>query len=148
VRETTATRASSDVAAHLRLAITRTARRLRQEAGGELTPSQTATLATIERHGPLTPSELAKLEQVKRPTATRIIGWLEGAGLVRRTPDPADGRGALIAITSEGRGLIGRLRTRKTAYLARRIGGLDDDELATLERSAGILERLLEEERS
>jgi DNA-binding MarR family transcriptional regulator len=146
--EAVRTRASDEVAAHLRLAITRTARRLRQEAGGELTPSQTATLATIERHGPLTPSELAGLEQVKRPTATRIIAWLEGAGLVGRTPDPADGRSALIAVTGDGQALLRRLRRRKTAYLARRIRGLDGDELATLERSAEILERLLEEERS
>ena len=52
----------TDSAARLRMAIVRTARRLRQEAAAEatgLTPTSTAALATIERHGPLTPSELA-----------------------------------------------------------------------------------------
>jgi DNA-binding MarR family transcriptional regulator len=139
---------SGEVAAHLRLAITRTARRLRQEAGGELSPSQSSALATIERHGPLTPSELAGREQVKRPTATRIIGGLEDAGLVERTPDPSDGRSALIGATAAGRTLVRRLRTRKTAYLARRVEGLAAEELAALERASTILERLLEEERS
>jgi DNA-binding MarR family transcriptional regulator len=138
----------TNVASQLRLAVTRTSRRLRQEAGEGLTPSQGAALATVYRHGPLTPSELAHREQVKRPTATRIIGSLEEAGLVARTPDPTDGRSALIALTPKGRDLIKRLRTRKTAYLAQRIRDLPGEEIATLERAAGILERLLEEERA
>src|SRR2546421_145188 len=57
-----------EVAARLRVAIFRTARRLRQEAGAELGPALIAALGTIERHGPLTPSELADLERVKRPS--------------------------------------------------------------------------------
>jgi DNA-binding MarR family transcriptional regulator len=141
-------RTGGEAASRLRLAVTRTARRLRQEAGGDLSPSQSAALATIERHGPLTPSELAGREQVKRPTATRIIAGLEDAGLVERTPDPADGRSALIGATAAGRALVRRLRTRKTAYLARRIEVLEAEEVAALERAAEILERLLEEERS
>ena len=86
------TRDLSGLAAHLRLVITRTARRLRQEAGTDLGPSQTSALATIERHGPLTPSELARMERIQRPTATRIVARLEVAGLVGRVADPADGR--------------------------------------------------------
>src|SRR5947209_6757525 len=50
---------SSSVAAHLRVVLARAARRLRQEAGTDLSPSQTAALATIERRGHLTPSSLA-----------------------------------------------------------------------------------------
>ena len=62
-----------ELAPRLRWAITRMARRLRQEAGTDLGPSQVAALATIERHGPLSPSELADRERIKRPTATRIL---------------------------------------------------------------------------
>ena len=71
------------------------ARRLRQEAGAELSPSQTAALATIEKHGPLTPSELANRERVQRPTVTRVMGRLEEAGLIARAADPD--RPALLA---------------------------------------------------
>src|SRR5436190_17692602 len=136
-----------ELAARLRIAITRTARRLRQEGGTDLSPSQTAALATIERHGPLTPSELAKLERVQRPTATRIVARLADEGLVARTPDPADRRSFAVAATPKGLSLMRRLRTRKNAYLARRLRGLDAGELATLERAAAILERLQEDER-
>jgi DNA-binding MarR family transcriptional regulator len=137
----------SGLAARLRLVITRTARRLRQHAGSDLGPSQTAALATVERHGPLTPSELAEIERVQRPTATRIVARLEEAGLVDRVDDPVDRRSFTVSVTGAGRALMQKLRTRKNAYLARRIRDLDADELDTLARAAQILEDLLEGER-
>lgn len=133
-----------ELAPRLRWAITRTARRLRQEAGTDLGPSQVAALATIERHGPLSPSELADRERIKRPTATRIVGHLETAGLVERVRDPEDGRASILSVTSEGRELLKRLRARKTAYLAKRLGALDAEDRRTLERAAELLEGMLE----
>ena len=138
---------TEDLAARLRLSVTRTARRLRQEAGSDLSPSLQAALATIERHGPLTPSELAAAERIQRPTATRVVGRLEAGGLVERTGDPADRRVTLLSITREGRELLRRLRTRKNAYLARRLRDMPADDLAALERAADVLERMLEDDR-
>jgi DNA-binding MarR family transcriptional regulator len=140
----------TDSAARLRMAIVRTARRLRQEAAGvagELTPTSAAALATVERHGPLTPSELAEIERVKRPTATRTLGVLGEAGLVERAPDPEDGRSALLSITAAGRERLRRLRGRKNAYLARRMRELPVADVETLERTAAILEGILEQPR-
>ena len=138
------TSTQADLAVRLRLVIARTARRLRQQAGEELSPSQAAALATIDRHGPLTPSELATRERIQRPTATRVIARLEAAGLVDRTSDPDDRRSCLVGLAPEGRQLLARVRTRKDAYLSRRLRDLDADERATLDRAAAILERLLE----
>jgi DNA-binding MarR family transcriptional regulator len=140
------TLSSTDVAARLRFAIVRSARRLRQEAvraegGPELSPTLTAALSTVDAHGPLTPSEL-----VRRPTATRTVASLERLGLVGLTADPDDGRIRRVAATAEGRALLRRLRTRKNAYLARRLAVLDPDELEVLERAADILERILDDE--
>lgn len=140
----------TDSAVQLRMAIVRTARRLRQEAAGEaggLTPTSTSALASIDRHGPLTPSELADIERVKRPTMTRTLGCLEREGLIERTPDPADGRSSLIAINAAGRERLRRLRGRKNAYLARRMRGLSAEEVETLERAAEILDRMRETEK-
>jgi len=140
----------TEAAARLRMAIVRTARRLRQEAAGagtELSPTAAAALATVERHGPLTPSELAEIERIKRPTGTRTLRQLEDAGLVDRAPDPADGRSALVSVNAAGRERLRRLRGRKNAYLARRMRDLPADDVATLERAAGILERILEDPR-
>jgi DNA-binding MarR family transcriptional regulator len=133
-----------DLAVRLRLVIARTARRLRQEAAEELSPSQAAALATIDRHGPLTPSELAARERIQRPTATRVIARLEEAGFVDRTRDPDDRRSSIVGLAPAGRELLARVRTRKNAYLSRRLRELDPDERATLDRAAAILERVLE----
>src|SRR5919199_6625492 len=94
---------ATDVASHLRLVVARTARRLRQEASADLSPSLTAALSSIERHGPLTPSELAAHERVQRPTATRLLARLEDAGLIERAPDPTDRRSSLISASAAGR---------------------------------------------
>jgi DNA-binding MarR family transcriptional regulator len=141
---TTPTEIHEELAPRLRWAVTRMARRMRQEAGTDLGPSQVAALATIERHGPLSPSELAELERIKRPTATRILRHLEEAGLVERVKDPDDGRGSILSITAAGRTHLRRLRARKTAYLATRLDKLDAEDRRTLERAAELLEGMLE----
>lgn len=143
-----ADRTLADSASRLRLAIVRTARRLRQEGAGggaELTPTGASALSTVERHGPLTPSELAEIERVKRPTATRTLRVLEEAGLAARAPDPSDGRSYLVSATAAGRERLRRLRGRKNAYLARRMRDLPEHDVETLERAAEILEGILED---
>ena len=134
-----------DLAGRLRLTIVRTARRLRQETGTDLSPSLTAALSTVERHGPLTPGEVATRERIQRPTATRVLARLEEQGLIDRMPDVRDRRSSLLTASKAGRDLLDELRTRKTAFLAARIEDLDDEDRATLERAADILERMLAE---
>jgi len=134
----------AELATQLRFALARSARRLRQEAGTGLSPSLTGALATVERCGPLTPSELADAERVRRPTVTRMLGHLADAGLISRTPDPADGRSTLVAITPAGAALLAEGRTRKDAFLSERLDGLSPADRETLARAAAILEGLLE----
>ncbi|MBB4661552.1 MarR family transcriptional regulator [Conexibacter arvalis] len=137
-----------ELATRLRLAVTRMARRLRQEAGvvgPEISPTLTAALATIDRCGPLTPSALADAERIQRPTATRIVAKLEERELVSRSADPDDGRVARVEITRAGRVLLKRIRSRKSEYLAKRLRRLTPEEQATLAEAAELLERLLEE---
>jgi DNA-binding MarR family transcriptional regulator len=138
---------TSELAERLRPAITRLGRRMRQEAGGDLSPSQVAALTTITCHGPLTPSELAARERIQRPTATRVLTRLEEAGMIARTADPADRRSSLISASEAGFATLDALRERKDAYLAQRLDGLSPEDLATLDAAAGILERMLEEGR-
>jgi DNA-binding MarR family transcriptional regulator len=145
--EATQNEALTEQAARLRLAVNRMARRLRQEAPTELGPASIAALATLERSGPLTPSELARIEGIQRPTATRVLARLTESGLVARTADPEDGRCAIVQIAPAGRKVLKGLRRRKTAYLARTMRELPDDDVATLTRAAEILERVLEEDR-
>jgi DNA-binding MarR family transcriptional regulator len=137
---------TTELAHRLRPVVTRLARRMRQQVGAGLTPTQGAALVTIDCHGPLTPSELAAREKIQRPTATRVLARLEEAGLVTRTPDPDDRRSSLLSSTPAGRELLDSVRDRKDMYLARRLDRLRPEDRAALERAAGILERMLEED--
>ena len=137
-------RTDPELATRLRLALARSARRLRQESATGLSPSLNAALATVERHGPLTPSELAARERVRRPSITRIAARLEELGLVARAADPGDRRSSLISVTPAGRELLAASATRKDAFLSQRLEALGLEDRATLERAAELLEGLLE----
>ena len=134
------------LASRLRLVVTRLARRLRQHADATVSPTQLAALATIDREGSLTLGALAAVEQVQPPTITAAVSRMEDRGLVVRVRDLTDRRVARVEITAEGRRLLERSRSRKTAYLERRLDALTADERATLDAAAAILERVLEED--
>ncbi len=127
----------------LRLAVMRLARRLRQEAGGDITLSQLSALSSVDRLGPLSLKELAEAERITPPSMTRISTCLEDRGLVQRRVAATDRRGARLAVTEEGRLLVEKTRRRRDAYLASRLQALVPDDLAALARALPILEQLI-----
>lgn len=133
---------TAELAARLRLAVTRLARQLRQTSESDLSPTQSAVLATLANHGPVTLGELAELERVASPTITKVTGILQERGLVEKVTDPNDRRFVRVELTSEGRALVERSRARKTAWLARQLQGLPPDELERLAAAADVLEHL------
>lgn len=52
-----------------------------------------------------TQAELVRLVDVEQPTLANTLRRMERAGLVRRTPDPADRRAARIHLTDRGRAI-------------------------------------------
>jgi DNA-binding MarR family transcriptional regulator len=131
-----------EVVARLRLSIARLARRLRQEAGTGLSPSQHSALVTVAIHGPLTLGKLARVEQVSPPTVTRIAVKLEDDGLVTRHVDPADRRVSRVQITVEGERRLEHGRNRRNAWLAQRLRTFDPEQRRQLEAALGVLESL------
>jgi DNA-binding MarR family transcriptional regulator len=103
-------------------------------------------LLAYSRNGSLPLSKIGERLQVHATSVTNVIDRLESAGLVRREPNPRDGRGTLAVITEEGRAVA----TKATADLnAARFGlaALDGAELAqvftllrTLREDAGDYE--------
>lgn len=133
----------AQLAPRLRMAVLRLARRLRQQAEGEVTPTLLSALATVERAGLLSLGELAAAERVAPPTVTRVVARLEELGLVAREADPADRRVSRVRVTPEGRRYVARSRTRKDAYLARRLRALSPAEQVLLAEALPLLERLV-----
>jgi DNA-binding MarR family transcriptional regulator len=131
-----------EVVARLRLSIARLARRLRQEAGTGLSPSQHSALITITLHGPLTLGRLARIEQVAPPTITRIVVKLEDDGLVARTVDPTDRRVTRVAVTTEGERRLDHGRNRRNVWLAQRLGTFPPADRRRLAAALDVLEAL------
>ncbi|MSO37796.1 MAG: MarR family transcriptional regulator [Acidimicrobiia bacterium] len=139
------TSAELDLASRIRLVVTRLARRLRQQADlAGVSPTQIAALSTIERSGPMTLGALAKVEQVAPPTITAAVDRLKDQGLVKRQVDAIDRRVVRVEVTVAGRKLLDKSRSRKNAYLERRLRDLSSADRATLERAAQILEGVIE----
>lgn len=133
----------AELAAQLRLSATRLARRLRQEAEVDLTPSMLSALAMVHVNGPLTLGELAELERVTPPTVTKIVGRLQDHDLVERLPDPEDRRVCRVRTTADGESLLAESRARKNAWLAERLAPLDAAALASLAHASRTIDELL-----
>ncbi|HXC77568.1 MAG TPA: MarR family transcriptional regulator [Candidatus Acidoferrum sp.] len=141
----TSTGTPAEVAGNLRVALMRTVRRLKRETDGEHSVSVVAALASVSSRGPLTLGELAEAEGVSRPSMTVLAANLLDQNLVARELDENDGRLVRVRITPEGKRVLERSRTRRTAYLAKRLGALSAEELRTLDQAATILLRLAEQ---
>jgi DNA-binding MarR family transcriptional regulator len=137
----------TEVASRLRLVLARLGRRLRQESNEGLSPSMLSALSTIDRAPAITLGELAAAERVKPSSVTVLAGRLEEAGLVTREPDPGDRRVWRIRLTEQGRRLLDRHRSGKTAYLVRRLRKLPPKDLEALVKATVIMERLFEDPR-
>ena len=128
-----------EVAARLRVSVTRLARLMRLQEDSGLTPTLRAALASVARHGPMTLGELAAREQVTKPTTTSIVGKLAALGLVARRPDENDRRVCWVEVTRLGSRQLQMHRERRTEWLASRLRALPPEEL---ERLAAALDAL------
>jgi DNA-binding MarR family transcriptional regulator len=134
-----------ELAGRLRSAVNRLQRRLRRESLGGLSPAQASALGSVHRHGEPTLGELAAIEQVQPPTITRIVAGLTEAGMVTRVADANDRRSARVRTTPAGERALERIRTRKNAFLRRRLDELGADEQQRAAELVVLLEHILEE---
>jgi DNA-binding MarR family transcriptional regulator len=139
-------RVDPETVARLRLAVMRLARRLRQQAEPGVSASQLAALSTLDVRGPMTLGELAARERVQPPSMTPVVARLEGLGLVDKKIDADDRRIVWVSLSRAGKKLVARNRTRRNAYLVKRLGSLEDAELEAVRNALPVLERLLEED--
>jgi DNA-binding MarR family transcriptional regulator len=133
------------LATRLRALVSKLKRRLREQAdAGDLTPSQTAALVRLDQHGPLTLSALARAEGVRAQSMSATVAALQAAGLVGGSPDPADGRQTLLALTPACRARLTQGRAARQDWLSRALQtGLSGEELARVAEAVALLERLV-----
>jgi DNA-binding MarR family transcriptional regulator len=135
---------ASEVAGALRVSIGLLLRRLRQVRGeDELTLPESSALARLDRGGPATASALARLEQISPQSMGATLASLEAKGLIERSPDPEDGRRAVLSVTGAGLQWLRSKRNTRVEQLAKVLSaGFTPAELQVLLAAAPLLERL------
>jgi DNA-binding MarR family transcriptional regulator len=99
-------------------------------------------LAALRRAGRpyrLTPTELSKALMVTSGGMTKRLSALESRGLIRREPDPNDGRSTTVSLTREGKRLVDTILPEHVANEQRLLSELSNKERADL---AHLLELL------
>lgn len=100
----------------------------------DVSPSQARALGVLMRHSPRRPSSIAEHLRIAARSATEVVDDLQARGLVERTPDPADRRAVLVALTPAGQAVGERMRAAQHAEADRFFEALDPADRAELER--------------
>ena len=131
----------------LRPALLQVGRELRREArAAGVSPEQVSLLVDIKYAPGIGLRELAARQRVSPPAITKHVDRLERDGLVERTQSQSDRRRVGLTLTAEGKRLLRRVRSRRTAWLAQRLDGLDAAELEAIEAAVEPLFGLLRED--
>ena len=67
-----------------------------------------------------------------QPSVSRLVDRLVAKQLVRKAPDPGDGRGTIVCLTDAGFEQFRRVAVTHAESIHRRMGALSNDDLKTL----------------
>ena len=135
---------ATTAAREIRVVVGRLRRRLKELSGQhELTPAQVSVLSRIDKNGPASASELAAAERIRPQSMATILAALEEQGVIRRDPDPRDGRRQLVSIAPAGWERIEGDRQIREEWLARALRErFTEAERRTLREGLALLDRL------
>lgn len=106
-----------------------------------LATAQLPVLSMLRNGERLSQTELARAAKVEQPTMAQLLSRMERDGLIRREPDPRDGRSSLVVLTDAALERLPAGRQVLRQGNAEMTRGLSDAEVATL---VGLLRRVLE----
>ena len=101
-------------------------------------------LNALNTTGPRRASEFVDLFSIDKGAVSRHVQFLQEIGLVERTPDPEDGRAAIIEITAEGSRRLEEITLTRRAELSTALGGWAEDELVEFVSALGRYNAALE----
>lgn len=100
-----------------------------------LTALQYTALTVLERHPDLTSAQLARNSFVTAQTMADMVASLQERGYLERHRDAADRRRLVLALTADGRRLLGRYRGKVAALEDEMLSGLTNAQAKDLRRS-------------
>ena len=137
-----------DLSAELVLYTGRLTRAITRQAVGLTTSVPTASLrllSQIDELGPVTIGALAVADRCSQPTMSAGVAALVERGWATKTPNPADARSSLVALTEPGHRVLVEARRERAAVVADRFRTNplhDERDLAT---AVAVLRGLLEQ---
>jgi DNA-binding MarR family transcriptional regulator len=120
--------------------------RIRERGRKGVRTSHTALLPYIDLDGTRI-TQIARRMGVTKQAVNQAVGEIEAMGLVRRSPDPSDGRAKLVHFTARGRrelllglGVLGELEEELSKEIGKaRVARLRDDLAALVDYLEGGL---------
>ena len=92
--------------------------------GQPISITEAHAISELAVAGPLTQNEIADRLRLQKSTVSRLVDQLVDERLVKRTPNPADGRSVLVALTAKGTNRADRLGAARTALFENLMGGM------------------------
>ncbi len=100
---------------------------------------QLPVLYLLRDGGAMSQRDLARLARIEQPSMAQTLARMARDGLIRRAPDPTDGRSSLVSLTKKALARMPALRAALHAGRAELVEGFSDAEVATL---CDLLKRL------
>ncbi|MCJ2147285.1 MarR family transcriptional regulator [Bacillus paralicheniformis] len=100
---------------------------------GSLDRSEYLLLSELDKQSPLAINSLAETLMLNLSTASRQIAALERKKLIRRFPDPNNGRISLVEMTSEGIDTLKKVQKARYHVYTEVLQDWTKEELSTLE---------------
>ncbi|HEX5936276.1 MAG TPA: MarR family transcriptional regulator [Actinomycetota bacterium] len=119
---------------------------LEERGWPDLRASQAALLLNVDRRFGTRLTELARRAGVTKQAMMVVVDELEVRGLVRRTPDPEDGRAKVVRLTARGRTLAAECRRAVAAVETRARRTLGGRRYESLRETLDLLLEAEEEE--
>lgn len=100
---------------------------------GSLDRSEYLLLSELDKQSPLAINSLAETLMLNLSTASRQVAALERKKLIRRFPDPNNGRISLVEMTSEGIDTLRKVQKARYHVYTEVLQDWTKEELSTLE---------------
>lgn len=93
---------------------------------------QLPVLYLLRNGAQMSQKDLAKFAKIEQPSMAQMLARMERDGLIRRTPDPADGRSSLVSLTEAAVAKLPAARQALEEGRDRVLSGFSADEVQTL----------------
>ena len=110
-----------------------------------LTPAQFDVLATLGNTPGMNPKTLGARTLITKGTLTGVVDRMLAKGLVRRDPDPQDGRGQIVCLTERGQALFEQVFPAHGEHVGRAFARIPELDLARAEALLHAIRRAFEQ---